>query len=200
MKPLRVEFDMTREDLTTAADVVADLDAGVRMVRRRSQRIFAGLIALLVTLQAAALALAGPLVDPASVAFTGAMVLWLVWLCPTRRSLRRAVRKQTAARFTTAAGRAYLGPRSVEVGRDGLSISSEYGSSLTTWCGVIDVIHTPTHMFVVLPGPSYLCVPRRAFDSDDDFERFGASVTELAAAGGGLTGRSPPPQSTHHPV
>jgi len=192
MKPLRAEFDMTREDLAAAADVVADLDAGVRMVRRRSQRIFAGLIALLVTLQAAALVVAGPLVDPASVAFTGAMVLWLVWLCPTRRSLRRAVRKQTAARFSTAAGKAYLGPRSVEAGRDGLAISSEYGSGLTTWRGVIDVIPTPSHLFVILPGPAYLCVPRRAFDSDGDFERFGATVTDVVAAGGGLTGRVPP--------
>jgi hypothetical protein len=53
MKPLRVEFDMTRENLMTAADVLADHDAGVRMVRRRAQCILAGLIAALVTLQAA---------------------------------------------------------------------------------------------------------------------------------------------------
>jgi hypothetical protein len=191
MKPLRAEFDMAQEDLAAAADVVADHDAGVRMFRRRAQRIFAGLIALLITLQAAALVMAGPLADPASVAFTGAMVFWLVWLCPTRRSMRRAVRKQTAARFSTVAGRAYLGPRSVEVGRDGLSISSDYGSSLTTWRGVIEVIHTPTHLFVILPGPAYLCVPRRAFDSDNEFEQFGVVVTELATAGGGLTGRAP---------
>ena len=55
----------------------------------------------------------------------------------------------------------------------------------------IDVMSSPGYLVVLLPGPVYLCVPRRAFETDGDFERFGQTVADLAAAGGGLTGRAP---------
>jgi hypothetical protein len=189
MKPLRVEFDMTRADLAAAADVAVDRDPGAAAARHKIQRKMVVLIVALIAVQASAFIVAGPLLDPGTVVLCVVMNLWLVWMIPTRRSMQRAVRRHVAARFATPAGRAYLGPRSVEASRDGLAISSDFGSSLTTWRGVIDLIPTRDHLFVVLPGPTYLCVPRRAFDSDAEFDRFGETVAELAAAGGGLIGQ-----------
>ena len=187
MKPLRVEFDMTRDDLAAAVEVAVDRDPGVRMVRRKTQRIYAGLILFVVGIQA--LALAGPRVDRTSVAFTVAGVLLLICLWPTRRTMLRGTRRHAAARYSTPAGKAYLGPRSVELTRDGLAVSSGFGSSLFIWPGVIDVTPTRAHLVVTLPGPTYLCIPGRAFDSDSEFEHFGEVMTELAEAGGGLAGR-----------
>ena len=161
MKPLRAEFDMTWEDIAAVADVLADRDPGIRLARRKAQRVVAAVVVAVVAVEAVLFAQPGPGPSPAGLAFTGAAVLFMVWVCPTQRTTRGAVRKQMAARLATAAGRAYLGPRSVEPGRDGLAISSGYGSSLTTWRGVIDVIPTPNHLVVVLPGPTYLPVPRR---------------------------------------
>jgi hypothetical protein len=200
MMPIRVEFEMSREDMLAATDVLADHDAGARQARVKAQRLAAVMIVAVVALEAVLFARPGPGPSPAGLAFVGTGVLFLIWLCPTRRTFRRALRKQTDARLRTAAGRAYLGPRSVEAGRDGLTITSGYGSSLVTWRGVIDVIPTPDHVVVILPGPAYLPIPRRAFGSEDAFEEFGAAVAERAEAGGGLAGRSPRPESPHHPV
>src|SRR5262245_28457378 len=101
MKPLRAEFDLTRDDLAAAADVAADRDPGVQMARRRAQRTLAVLILVLVAYQALALAEAGPGASPANVAISGVVVLFLVWICPTRRTMRRTVRKQFDAKFST---------------------------------------------------------------------------------------------------
>lgn len=189
MKPLRVEFDMTRDDLAAAVEVAVDRDPGVRMVRRKTQRVFAGLILFVVAVQAAAFILVGPGVARTNAAFSVAGIFLLIWLWPTRRTMLRGTRRNAAARYSTPAGKAYLGPRSVELTRDGLAVSSGFGSSLFIWPGVIDVTPTRTHLVVTLPGPTYLCIPRRAFDSDNEFEHFGEVMTELAEAGGGLTGR-----------
>jgi hypothetical protein len=189
MKPLRVEFDVTREDLPAAAEAVADRDPGVRKVRRKAQRILAGVILFLVAVLAFDLAWHKPRAYTASMSLIAGAVIGLVLRFPTRRSWGQAARKQAANLYTTAAGKAALGPRSVEVGRDGLAITSGFAHSLYAWHAVIDVIPASDLLVVLLPGPLYLCVPRRAFDADGDYERFREVVNELATAGGGLTGR-----------
>jgi hypothetical protein len=194
MKPLRVEFDMTSEDYPAAAEAVAvaDRDPGVRTARRKAQRTLTGAILFLAAVLAVDLARGKPQVFTASMSLTAGAVVGMALRLPTRRSWGRSVRRQTAAIYTAAAGRATLGSRSVEVGHDGLAITSEFARTLVTWRGVIDVLPTPDHLVVVLPGPASLCVPRRAFGNDGEFEQFGEVVTELARAGGGLTGRAPP--------
>src|SRR5262245_46403349 len=122
----------------------------------------------------------------------GGVIVALVFRFPTRRAWRRGAWNQAAAVLTTVAGKACLGPRTVEVGPDGIAITSAFARTLFNWRGVIDVIPTPDPLIVILPGSLCLCVPRRACDTDSDFERFEEAVTELATAGGGLTGRNPP--------
>jgi hypothetical protein len=191
MKPLRVEYDVTPEDLPTAAAAVADRDPGVRKARGKAQRIVAGMILILTAFVATDFAWHQPPVLKVSMGCVGEAVIAMILRFPTRRSWGQAIRNQAAAVFTTAAGKACLGPRSVEVGPDGIAITSEFARTLVTWRGVIDVILIPDHLVVILPGPVYLCVPRRAFAADSDFERFGETVTELATVGGGLAGRAP---------
>ena len=192
MKPLRVEFDMTPEDLATAVEAVRDRDPAVRKARRKAQCVLAGLILLLTAFVAFDLSWHRLRVYTLSMGCLTGVVIAMVLHFPNRRSWGRAVRKEVAAVFATPAGKVAIGPRLVEVGRDGIAITSVFARSLYTWRGVVDVIPTPDHLVVMLPGPVYLCVPRRAFETDGDFERFGEVVTELATAGGGLTGRAPP--------
>jgi hypothetical protein len=194
MKPLRVEFDMTSEDLPAAAEAVAvaDRDPDFRMARRKAQRTLTVGILFFAAVLALDLARDKPKVFTASMSLVAGGIIGLVLRLPTRRSWGRLARQQTAAKYTSAAGRAALGSRLVEVGHDGLAITSEFAHTLVTWRGVIDVFPTLDHLVVVMPGPVSLCVPRRAFGNDGEFEQFGEVVTELARAGGGLTGRAPP--------
>jgi hypothetical protein len=192
MKPLRVEFDMAPGDLATAAAAIADRDPNNRKSRGKAQRVMVGVILFLVAVLAFDFTSRAPRGHTASMACVIGAVIGLVLHFPTRRAWSQAARKQTTTAFTTPAGKASLGPRSVEVGDDGIAIASGFARTLFTWRGVIDVVPTADHLVVIFPGPVYLCVPQRAFDTDSDFERFGEVVTELAMAGGGLTGRSPP--------
>jgi hypothetical protein len=192
MKPLRVEFDMTPEDLAAAAAAVADRDPNSRKARGKAQRVVAVMILVLSAILAFDFTFFPTRTQTMSVGCLIGAVIALVLRFPTRWAWGRAVRQQTAAIFTTQAGKALLGPRSVEVGDDGIAITSVFARTLMTWRAVIDVVPTADHQVVLLPGPVYLCVPRRAFDTDHDFERFGEVVTELATANGGLTGRAEP--------
>ena len=191
MKPLRVEFDMTREDLVAGFEAYADRDPDVRKTRGKAQRLFALAILFLTTLLTYDFAVRTPQVFTVSMSCLAGVVVLLVLRFPSRRSWREAVCRQVTSMLTTAAGQACLGPRSVEVNGDGLALASAFSRSLITWRGVINVIPTADHLVVVLPGPLCLPVPRRAFGNEHDFEHFGEVVTELATAEGGLTGRVP---------
>lgn len=50
----------------------------------------------------------------------------------------------------------------------------EFGSTSTTtrWDGVPRVENTPTHLFLFIQPKDGFIVPRRAFDSDEEFARF----------------------------
>ena len=192
MKPLRVEFDLTSDDVAAAAETVADRDPRAREARAKAQRVLAVVILVIAVFLAVDYGLRKPRVYTASMGVLGGAAVAMVLRFPTRRAWGEAARMQAAAVFTTPAGKACLGPRSVEVTRDGIAFASCFARTLVTWRGVIDVMPTADLLVVLLPGPVYLCVPRRAFQTDGDFEQFGQTVADLAAAGGGLTGRAPP--------
>jgi hypothetical protein len=59
------------------------------------------------------------------------------------------------------------------------------------WRAAMDLIPTAHHVFLVLPGPAYLAVPRRAFEFDDDYHYFAEAVVEWAAAREGLAHEHP---------
>jgi hypothetical protein len=190
MKPLRVEFELTRDDIAAQFRACAEKDPGVRSAMRRVKRTLI-LIFLLVVASQAAMYWLVPHVDTASVAvfvFTG---LWLLWFWPTRRWVHRLADRQVKAQFATPAGRAYLGPREIEVGPDGMVVTSEYGRTVFHWRAVLDVSPTRDYLFLVVPGPGYMAIPRRAFEFDDDFRHFAHLVAELAENGGGLAAEHP---------
>src|SRR5262245_6882853 len=191
MKPLRIEFDVIKEDLPTAAAVVADRDPRTHEARRKAQRIVAVAILVLATLLIIGIVRPWAGIYWMTLGCIGGVILGMITRFPTRQAFRKMAREQTATVLATAAGKATLGPRSVEISSDGIASTSEFARTLFTWRAVIDVIPSPDHLIVILPGPLCLCVPRRAFDTDSDFEQFGETMTELATTGGGLTGRSP---------
>jgi hypothetical protein len=190
MKPLRVEFELTKDDLRAQLRTCAEKDPGVRAAMRRVKRLL-GVIFLLAAASQAAMCLLVPHVDVVSVAvvvFTG---LWLLWCWPTRRWVHRLADRQVKAQFATPAGRAYLGPREIEVGPDGMVVTSDYGRTVFHWRAVLDVAPTRDYLFLVVPGPGYMAIPRRAFEFDDDFRHFAHLVAELAERGGGLAAEYP---------
>lgn len=190
MKALRVEFELTREDITSQLRTAIEKDPGVRQTVRRLKRTYVILIALLVALEVVA-CLAFNRLDPILVLAGVAGVLWLVWHWPNRRWVHRHADRQARAIFATQAGIALLGPRAVEAGPAGLSITSDYGRTVFHWRAVLELTPTPHHLFLVLPGPAYLAIPRRAFEFDDDFRRFADAVAEWAAAREGLAAEYP---------
>lgn len=193
MKPLRVEFDMTPEDAAAGAEAYATRDPAPGKVRAKARRVVVAVVLFLAACLAFDLTYHSPRVDSACMGCViGAMFVLLLFF-PDREVWRRATLSQVAAALATPAGKATLGPRSVEVGDDGIAIASGFARTLITWRGLINVIPTATHLVVVLPGPVCLAVPRRAFADDHDFEHFGEVVTDLATANGGLTGRAAPP-------
>ncbi len=188
MKPLRVEFDMTKADLLAVADVLAARDAGVIRAIRKTRTSLLLMMAFLLVPFGAVFALQGLNVAPLVVAVpisVGVLALAL----PTTHRMGQRIRKSMAANLATPAGRAYLGWRVLEVGAEGLMMESSYSTARIGWRGVVDLVPTADHLFIVLPGPGYLPVPAAAFGNHDDFDRFVDGVTELCAAGGGLTAR-----------
>jgi hypothetical protein len=182
MTPLRVEYELTREDYERTVQAVLDRDPFARRAWRRVKLLLAGYAAVLAALTAAVWAVAD---EPPVllVGFTLAVAAWAVWFWPGGRRSRRTSRKYVTALMGTPAGRAYLGKQAVTVGRDGLTVEKRYGSSVVRWAGVFEAIRTPTHLFLVLPGPGYLPVPRTAFEFDEDFARYCDAVADLVAAG-----------------
>jgi hypothetical protein len=94
--------------------------------------------------------------------------------------VRRIARKYVDMRVRTPAGEAYLGPRTVEIGRESLTASTKWGTSTYNWSGVFEIVPTPDYLFLVLPGPAYLPIPRRAFEYDEDFARFCDAILDMA--------------------
>lgn len=185
MKPLRVEFDLTREDLTAAVRVVLDHHPATRQAWRRVRRVILATAAFLV-----AVPILLNLHDPFTLAATGAGLLWLLWCWPGPRRMAAMARRQVAAQLATRAGRAYLGRRVVELSPDDLTVTTDYSAAAVAWHGVFDLITDRDYVYFVLAGPAYLAVPRRAFEFDGDFTRFAELAAELAGRGGGLAARA----------
>lgn len=188
MKPLTVRFDMTGDDLTALFKAATVRNPYVRSAMRRRKWVLALYLLLVVTVVAGNSLLTGkPNLFFIAVAGAVGVVTLAVW--PTRRTIERIGAKNARMLFGTPAGRAYAGPRTVQVGSDGLTVESDYGHSLVLWRGVFDLIRTADYVFLVLAGNAYLAIPRKAFEFEDDFRRFGEAVEELARRGGGLTGQ-----------
>lgn len=188
MKPLTVRFDMTRDDLTALLKAAAVRDPYVRRAMRRRAWILAVYLLTVVAL-AAGISLLDGRPNLFLWLLAAGVLLFAVALWPTRRAIERLGAKHARLLYGTPAGRAYAGPRTVQVGADGLAVESDYGHSLFLWRAVFDLFQTADHLFLVLPGSSYLAVPRKAFEFGDDFHRFAEAVEELARRGGGLTAR-----------
>lgn len=69
-------------------------------------------------------------------------------------------------------------PHSFAVGRTGLQITSSKFNSEIRWSTLRDVKRTEDRLFFFLTKRLAYIVPRRAFDSDADFEAFTSAATD----------------------
>jgi hypothetical protein len=175
VKPLTVRFDMTGDDLTALFKAATVRDPYVRRVLRRRAWILAVYLVVADAFAAGVRLLEG---RPNWILWlaVAAVLMLAVALWPTRRATERIGAKHARMILATPAGRAYAGPRTVQVGPDGLAVESEFGHSLVRWRGVFDLIPAADYVFLVLAGNGYLAIPRKAFEFDDDFRRFWEAV------------------------
>lgn len=168
MTPRRLDFDITIEDQVAAFEAMADHDEAIVRNRRLGQQVIGTLVGLLIVIQGVQFFFAE---EPGWITPLAAVV-FLLALCPTREKMRAQLRKTAAERSQSPEGQMLLGPRSMTFSPQGIGVTASYGSAHFLWTAVIDVLPTPGHLFLVLPGPSYYPVPREAFGSDAAFERF----------------------------
>lgn len=70
-----------------------------------------------------------------------------------------------------------LTEHTIDVGPDGLTESTDVNVTMTKWPGVSKVQRTRRHLFVYTgPGMAHI-IPRRAFATKDDWDRFSETVT-----------------------
>jgi hypothetical protein len=65
-----------------------------------------------------------------------------------------------------------VGPRRVELDEDGLRQTAPLHDVRTKWAGVLNIIETPTHVFLMTDRLAGYIVPRRAFRDEAHYTEF----------------------------
>lgn len=120
-----------------------------------------------------------------SVTFPAAVLAQMV--ARGRESIERQAQKmfETDPSFSRT-----LGPRVVEFGPDGITLSAPHIRAAWPYHSVIRTHRTPTWYLGVLVGPVLLAIPREGFATRDDFEQFATAADAIIAANDGKVGVS----------
>ncbi|HTE18929.1 MAG TPA: YcxB family protein [Armatimonadota bacterium] len=119
----------------------------------------------------AGIGLAGAAILLLMLAASGMLLIWLAaWVLPW--GLARSARKQSQA----------LAPSTLTVAPDGLFGTTEGQEFRHDWGGVEDIVTTREHLFFYFGGENALAVPRRAFGSPAEAEKFYAVAREYRSA------------------
>lgn len=179
MDTVRLVYDLDRETAVAASAAVNAGDPGLTAatapLRRRNAAyallaagLFAGLY--LAGVSAGLIALQG-------IALSGAVATVNLATWKRRQGYERVLRRV----FNDPAASAALGRRTVEFTRKGLVVDTEYSREEYAWPAVLRVKHTPDFLLLTLPGPRPLAIPRSAFPTTAEFDRF---ADDLRAAVG----------------
>jgi hypothetical protein len=105
----------------------------------------------------------------AAAVFALAAVVWLALYKVLQEALvRRGVRQL----YSLPENACHLGPRQVVLGTDGLDTRLATQTTHIDWDGILGIEEDHDHLFLFVSGVSALIVPRRAFASGDEADRF----------------------------
>lgn len=146
---------------------------------RRNQRLVRlVLTALLASLLMALGAWARP---PWPFWLTGLLILGFWWrVFPFR--IAQLMRVNTERLYREGKNRGILGPHRIAAEPEWLLEASSDREHRTRWRAIEQVVETEQHLFVYVSGFSSVIVPKRAFATAEDRERFVATVHQRAEA------------------
>jgi hypothetical protein len=191
MQPTRIEFDMTRKDLTAAARVTFAQDGVIQKLKTENRQASLILIGI-------GLLLGGGLIyfEPPPFWDGMAVGLLLIWLgaisWPSRKKVAGVANDTVNKAIGDPAYRMALGWHAVELRSDCLMLEVRYGRSEVDWRAIVRTHLDDDYLTLTLIGPIIVPIPRTAFKTDTEFDEFVAEVYRLIEAGGGNVGDSPP--------
>lgn len=166
--PHSVEFNLQPEDVSAFRRAVA---ASAPKPRRQSRIILLwwGILLALAALSAAVKwGVRGFVLVAAPIIIVVGLVAFFVW-----RGLRRL--SPPELKLLTARHR-------VEISREGVAQSGEYGSSAFPWKIVEDIRDTNAHVFIFNGPNSAVVIPARAFATETGFRQFVEKAQEYRRA------------------
>ena len=172
---MNATYDLTPDDL--AAFVQLHQARSLAFRRHRLGCLRNGVLALLI-LPAFVLCLSGqPLLQTAidiwplllgPVLYVPAVVLLWKW---NTGSLRKRMLKE-------GRNKGFYGDCTLALETDGMHETKSNGKSIRNWSAVEQIVITSQHLFVYTSGTEAFIVPRRAFESDSDFNSFAQQISE----------------------
>jgi hypothetical protein len=95
---------------------------------------------------------------------------WIYRLARIRRAVSRRLRDGTHTKL--------LEPGRVELLPEGIRHTGEFGTSLTPWSAIIDVINNKTAAYIYITSVAALIIPRRAFVNEASYDDFVGEVVK----------------------
>jgi hypothetical protein len=110
----------------------------------------------------------------------------IIWVLVARRVWRRVLKKRMRAIYREGINRTVFGDHKVAISASGISHASETSDSRTAWAAVERITETPRHIFLYVGAGLAHIVPRRAFSSEADAQRFVAAARRFREAAAGI--------------
>jgi len=113
-----------------------------------------------------------------------AMNIWPLLLGPilfaviANPYIRFRTRQMSNRLLSEGQNNGFYGKCELHVGADGLTETRPSGSTTRNWSSVERIVTTPHHLFVYTSGIEAYVVPRRAFDSDAEFNELASVIAE----------------------
>jgi hypothetical protein len=179
---MRVDYQLTAEDLFAFQWRAAYRSATARKVRRNSNLVFfAAFLLVAVTPTLGSGGFSPPLISWILLGIVYPIFAGLFWVI--ERWLSRGTILSLVGKERPEGGQ--LGRHAVELTAEGVIESTAVGESRTTWSGVHRVEKDDDYLYVYVAASSAHVIPRRAFASGED-EKF----YELARSRAEATGTS----------
>jgi hypothetical protein len=159
---VQVSFDLTAADLEAWGDFSVRHNA----VARRQMFATSLLVAVCVGL------LGGIAVGRSPAGTTIAVLLAALTFVAAPWVVRGSSRRTTRALYSHGRNVGMLGPRTVRLDADGVHVEMDGGRESRYWWAVEDVTTSPDHVYIYVTSISAHIVPRRAFATRDDADRF----------------------------
>lgn len=117
---------------------------------------------------------------------TGAgLAVILVWVIFFPKLLRRELRSRMRSYLLEGGNAAMIGKRTLSLDPDSIVETSDAGENKTRWSAVEKIVKHQDVIYIYISAVFAHAVPRRAFETDAEFNRFFETARELKAQSAG---------------